>query len=85
MANRWFYGDKMQVYLVVLYDRHCDDEYYICFTKESAHERVEKFVESYKERYEWSVPKWVDSEDFVRYLETDDEGPKAFIKIMDVE
>lgn len=67
-----------ELFVVVLHDRHTDDEISVHATRESADSEIDAFKRRYEDAYEWSeqnVRGWL------RSVRTDsDDGPRAHIE-----
>ena len=68
----------MEVYLVVMYDRHVDDQYAVCRTLIGAQHEADEFRQSYGNRYQWG--KQDDSDTWLYRYESGEEGPHVHIE-----
>lgn len=72
------------LYLVVMYDRHRDDEYSLHHTIEDARAAAKQYCDGYGKAYEWSL---VDTPmgEIDDYWESGDDGPTVRIVPMTLE
>lgn len=72
-------------YIVVLHDRHCDDEHHVCDSFARANEILDKFMASYGEIHDANVT-WTEQkyEGYLRWVSCYDDGPKGFIVLKEL-
>lgn len=76
------------MFLVILKDRHIDDQYTLCKTQEAADKKIEEIKamsESDGRSFcaEWSSEKA--NAPWTRYWRTDDDGPSIIVEEIEVE
>lgn len=72
----------MKIYLVVMYDRHCDDQYGACRTFDFAKKVADEFMAEYGDRYKWEEH---EIRGWLHYHETGSaDGPRVHIEELEL-
>lgn len=76
----------MKVFVVICRDRHCDDGITVHKTREGADDQIEEFKASYPDtHYTWTERDYGRLIGWVRYVDSHDDGPKAWIQEVDLQ
>lgn len=72
----------MKIYLIVMYDRHCDDQYGACRDLEFAKKVADQFMSQYGDRYKWEEQ---EVRDWLYYhVSNADDGPRVHIEELEL-
>ena len=72
----------MKIYLVILWDRHTDEEYRVCRTLDAAKAAADELMEEYGDRYQWR-PEDVEGWHYQHITELED-GPNIHIEELEL-
>jgi hypothetical protein len=69
-----------ELFVVICEDRRVDDSISVHETREGADDAIAAFCEAYGDTYKWNEQNYGRDRGWVRYVDTNDDGPSARIE-----